>query len=123
MIGHSVDVTTLERGKPGIETGRRFADADDPNVARHDPAKSAFDDSWVAVNVDVGDLAASVNAGVGAPRAGQLRLFAEPKDGAERGLEFTLDGSQARLGRPAVKVGSVVGQVDPHAHCYTVAVE
>ena len=57
---------------------------------------------------EASDLGQGVDAGVGAARAlGQWRFS---RDAAERSLQLALDGREAGLHLPALKVGAVVGE-------------
>src|SRR5699024_4518970 len=63
--------------------------------------------------VQVADLAAGVHPGVGA--AGDGDAGRDTGDPAQRLLELALDGALTRLGRPAVEVGAVIGEVQSQA--------
>jgi hypothetical protein len=52
-----------------------------------------------------------VDSGIGPPGHGQLGFRSQ--DPAERFGQDPFDGSNAALTRPAVKAGSVVGQIEP----------
>ena len=66
-------------------------------------------------DVEVHHLATRVDPGVGAPGAGH-RDGGHPQRRGQRRLELALHGAQPRLGRPAVEVGTVIGEVDPDPH-------
>ena len=63
------------------------------------------------------DLAAGVDAGVGAAGDGQPRGLGQPQRRApSASSSVCLDGAQPRLGRPAGEVGAVVGEVESQAY-------
>lgn len=58
------------------------------------------------------DLPSRVNPRIGSPSYRKARALRLTEQHRKRRLKLSLHGAQAGLSRPAVKVGSVVGQVE-----------
>jgi Glycosyl transferase family 2 len=70
---------------------------------------------------DIGDLAVSVDSGVGTARAGDIHFVVEQF--LKRLLEFALNRTQLRLDLPPMKVGPVIGESQlevPHSMGYSI---
>lgn len=93
----------------------------DAHIFRQQPRQAAHQAGGVAVDaagvqgcagdVQVGDLAAGVYPGVGAP--GHAQLGRGPQHQSQCLLQGSLHGAQGRipLFRPAMELGPVIGQV------------
>ena len=117
-VGHAVGVAPPGRREARVEALGRLPHRAHPDVGRQDavePPQQPVVVHGALREVEVDDLAAGVDAGVGAAGAHDARV-GDAEHRGERRLESSLDGAQRRLGRPAPEVGPVVGQVDPQPH-------
>ena len=119
-VGDPVGVAAPHRREAGVEPVGGGDHAAYPDICGEHSVDATtqlrdLDVTEVRLEVDVGDLAAGVHAGVGAARAGH-RDGRQTEHGGQRGLELTLHGPQPVLSRPAVEAAAVVGEVDPQPH-------
>ena len=118
VVGDPVDVAAPHGGVAGVEACGRLGRAAYPQVGGEDavdPPDQRVRTVGQLVEIEVHDLPAGMDAGVGAPGTGQPD-GRQPQHGRQRRGQLALDGPEPRLRRPAVEVRAVVGEVeaDPH---------
>ena len=126
LVGQAVEVAALQRREPGVEAvggDRHRPHADVGREYAAQPAQRRLlgrargptgqRRPGGRVRVEVGDLAARVDAGIGPPGHREPHRLVGPQDGGQGGRQLALDGAQSRLGGPAGEVGAVVAEVEP----------
>ena len=73
--------------------------------------------------IDVSDLSSRVHAGICAASHGELRNVIGAGELIERRLDFTLHSAQSRLFCPAVKVGSVIRDIETEPNAFTGSID
>ena len=129
VVGDPVGVAPPQRGEPGVEPGRGLGHPAYPHVGgQHavEPAQQRLRRRVPRTGRPrpPGRLGRRRGAPPGRGRAPRCRCGrrrsppppATPQHRGQRRLELALHGAQPRLGRPAVEVGAVVGEVDPDPH-------
>ncbi len=76
----------------------------------HDHGPESGDGPW---DVDVRDLATSMDAGIGAPSNRELRGRIESQDDAESRLQLALNGALSRLFGPPGETSTIVTEIQP----------
>lgn len=120
-VADEVLVAPVQRGEPGVESGRRHIGRTDAHVVRKDGVEPAGCCLCAGPGrpgkVDVAHLTERVNPGVGAAgdHHSRLRHSQHPLDGCG---EFTLHCAQSGLRGPPVEAPAVIGEVEPDAQVH-----
>jgi hypothetical protein len=115
IVAEAVDVATGQSGEAGVKALWSGRDGCDSHILGQDAVQASEESQrlYSAFDVHMGDLTASVYAGVRAAGAGHHRSLRQPQYDAEGLLQHTLHGPEALLTSPAVEGRSVVSQVYP----------
>jgi hypothetical protein len=118
VVAQAVDVSTGQSGETGVKALWSRPDGRDSYIRWQDTVQASEQPQrlYSAFDVHMGDLTASMDAGVGPAGAGDGQRFGQPQDDAEGLLQHTLHGPEALLTSPAVEGRSVVPQVYPPTH-------
>lgn len=116
LVAESIGIASPDGSESGIETVGRQRDPIDGQVARQGAPQPPLEFAGHGLGlrqlqIEVGHLAASVDAGVGSPCAHQGWRLVQAQYSGDPGLQFLLDGSQSTLRSPAVKGRTVVAEV------------
>jgi hypothetical protein len=115
VVADAVDVATSQSGETGVKPLWSRYDGRDTYILRQDAVQTSQEPQrlYSAFDVHMGDLTASVYAGVRPAGTGHHRRLRQPQHDAEGLLQHTLHGPETLLTGPAVEGCSVVSQVNP----------
>jgi hypothetical protein len=118
VVTEPVHVATGQSGETGVKTLWSRSHGRDSHILGQDAIQAPQQPQrlYSAFDIHVGDLPASMYAGVRPAGTRHGRSFRQPQYDAERLLQHALHGPETLLTGPAVKGRSVVPQVYPPTH-------